>query len=128
MDFTGKRVLVTGSTRGIGRAAAEMFLAAGARVAINGRTAGSVATAAREIGNERAVIALARRAPRIIRVRPRRRLVVRAGHADDGLRLEVVEREVHRGAAVVLRSRRRVRRWNSRAPMRDWRHGGRAEN
>ena len=38
MDFSGKRVLVTGSTMGIGRGAAEMFLAAGAMVAINGRS------------------------------------------------------------------------------------------
>ena len=55
MDFTGMRVLVTGSTRGIGRATAEMFLAAGARVAINGRTARSVETARREIGSERII-------------------------------------------------------------------------
>ena len=44
-DFTNKRVLVTGGTRGIGRATVEAFLDAGARVAVNGRTADSVARA-----------------------------------------------------------------------------------
>ena len=37
MTFLGKKVLVTGSTRGIGFAIAEHFVQAGARVAINGR-------------------------------------------------------------------------------------------
>lgn len=41
IDFTDKRVLVTGGTRGIGRATVEAFLEAGARVAVNGRTAAS---------------------------------------------------------------------------------------
>ncbi len=41
-DFAGKRVLVTGGTRGIGLATVQAFLAAGARVAVNGRTVGSV--------------------------------------------------------------------------------------
>jgi len=50
LDFTGKRVFVTGSTLGIGRAAAEGFLSQGATVAINGRTAESVARAIREMG------------------------------------------------------------------------------
>ena len=36
MDFKDKRVLITGSTRGIGRAAAAQFRAHGAMVAING--------------------------------------------------------------------------------------------
>ncbi len=45
IDFTDKRVLVTGGTRGIGRATVEAFLAAGARVAVNGRTAESTASA-----------------------------------------------------------------------------------
>jgi NAD(P)-dependent dehydrogenase (short-subunit alcohol dehydrogenase family) len=35
--FSGKRVLVTGSTRGIGRATAELFLAKGAHVILHGR-------------------------------------------------------------------------------------------
>jgi NAD(P)-dependent dehydrogenase (short-subunit alcohol dehydrogenase family) len=41
-DFTNKRVLVTGGTRGIGKAVVDAFHKAGAQVAINGRTADSV--------------------------------------------------------------------------------------
>ncbi len=50
MEFAERRVLVTGSTRGIGRTTAEAFLQAGARVAINGRTSGSVETALASLG------------------------------------------------------------------------------
>lgn len=42
VSFAGSRVLVTGGTRGIGGAVAKAFMEAGARVAINGRTAESV--------------------------------------------------------------------------------------
>jgi meso-butanediol dehydrogenase/(S,S)-butanediol dehydrogenase/diacetyl reductase len=45
LRFEGKRILVTGATRGIGKACARAFLAEGARVAINGRTADSVSRA-----------------------------------------------------------------------------------
>jgi NAD(P)-dependent dehydrogenase (short-subunit alcohol dehydrogenase family) len=45
LEFKNKRVLVTGSSRGIGFDIARMFLAAGARVAINGRTEDSVRNA-----------------------------------------------------------------------------------
>ncbi len=50
MDFTGKKVIVTGASRGIGYATAEAFLAAGAQVAVNGRTQGSVDAAMASLG------------------------------------------------------------------------------
>lgn len=37
MDFTGKRILITGASRGIGRAAAQAFAQRGGQVAINYR-------------------------------------------------------------------------------------------
>ena len=52
MDMTGKRVLVTGSTTGIGRGAAEMFRAAGAHVAINGRDPATVDRVIAEMDGE----------------------------------------------------------------------------
>ena len=52
MDMTGKRVLVTRSTTGIGQGAAAMFRAAGARVAINGRDPGLVDRVIAEMGGE----------------------------------------------------------------------------
>ena len=50
MRFDGKAVLITGGSRGIGRAAAKAFLDAGARVAVNGRTQDSAARAIAALG------------------------------------------------------------------------------
>ncbi len=50
MRFSGTRVLITGSTRGIGRAAARIFLDEGAHVAVNGTTTAGVAQAIEELG------------------------------------------------------------------------------
>jgi NAD(P)-dependent dehydrogenase (short-subunit alcohol dehydrogenase family) len=48
--FKDKRILVTGSSRGIGWATAKAFLEAGARVAVNGRTAESTAEGIERLG------------------------------------------------------------------------------
>ena len=52
MDFANMRILVTGGSRGIGRAAVEVFRANGARVAVNGRTAGSTAAGIAALGDD----------------------------------------------------------------------------
>ena len=50
IDLTGKTAVVTGSTRGIGRAVAEALAASGARVAVVGREKEKASAVAAEIG------------------------------------------------------------------------------
>ena len=49
-DLTGRLALVTGSSRGIGRAIAEGYVEAGARVIVNGRDADAAAAAVKALG------------------------------------------------------------------------------
>jgi NAD(P)-dependent dehydrogenase (short-subunit alcohol dehydrogenase family) len=56
MNLDGKRVLITGSSRGIGQAAARVFHSLGAKVAINGRSAGSIANGIVALGGGKRMI------------------------------------------------------------------------
>ncbi|WP_426232407.1 SDR family NAD(P)-dependent oxidoreductase [Pararhizobium sp. DWP3-4] len=59
IDFTGRKVLITGSTGGIGFAAAQGFHTAGADVVINGRKEERVSSAIERLGGGRRVFGFA---------------------------------------------------------------------
>lgn len=56
LDLAGKAALITGSSRGIGCAIAEVLHAEGCRVALNGRTAADLAVAVSRLGGAIGVV------------------------------------------------------------------------
>ena len=52
MDLTGQIALITGGSRGLGRAFAQALLAAGARVAITSRSASELHETAAQLSSE----------------------------------------------------------------------------
>lgn len=58
LDLSGKTALVTGSTRGIGRAIAQALVQAGAKVAVCGREQARAEAVARELGGTAMGVAL----------------------------------------------------------------------
>ena len=52
MDMTGKTIMVTGASRGIGAAAAQVFVEAGANVALLARSQSALAELAGELGDK----------------------------------------------------------------------------
>ena len=59
LELTGKRVVITGGSKGLGRAIAEAFVSEGAAVSVCGRDASAVTRAAREMsaGHDGTVLA-----------------------------------------------------------------------
>lgn len=57
MDMTGKTVLITGASRGIGAEAGRVFAAAGANVVLLARSAGNLQALAAEIGERALAVA-----------------------------------------------------------------------
>ena len=55
LHLSGKHVLITGSSKGIGRCIAEAFLLEGCKVAINGRHPSQLSDALKNIGHENAI-------------------------------------------------------------------------
>jgi L-xylulose reductase len=59
MEFSGERILVTGATKGIGRATAKLLAERGAKVVAFGRDEADLDSLAREIGSESHAVDLA---------------------------------------------------------------------